>query len=115
MPRRLLAGAFLDCVNIVDTNPLDVGSEGDDKIYRPGVGLTVDEEIERVGFGFGDLDELEDARRGRSAQAGRVGTEACILCPRPVAAFRRSDGTETRRAHGRPERSLAPLVGGSLR
>ena len=50
------AGAFSDCVNIVDTNPLDDESEGDDKKFCPGVGLTVDEEIELVEFGFVGFD-----------------------------------------------------------
>jgi hypothetical protein len=43
------AGTFEDCLEVVDSSPLDPGSE-DTKIYCPGVGLVVDEELELVEF-----------------------------------------------------------------
>jgi len=59
------AGTFMDCVKIIDTNPLDgvcATEEGDEKIYCPGVGLIVDESLELVDYGFNiyDLDEYEE-------------------------------------------------------
>lgn len=44
------AGVFGSCVEVVDTNPLDPGSKGDVKVYCPGVGLAIDEDIELVEF-----------------------------------------------------------------
>ncbi len=41
------AGTFDDVLRSVDTSPLDPGSE-DEKVYAPGVGLIVDEEIELI-------------------------------------------------------------------
>ena len=52
------AGTFKNCVVVVDTNPAEgncgivEGDEGDEKIYCPGVGLVVDEELELVEYGF---------------------------------------------------------------
>jgi hypothetical protein len=52
------AGVFSDCVEVLDTNPLEPGSEGDTKIYCDGVGLTVDEDVELVRFrAAGDDDD----------------------------------------------------------
>ncbi len=45
------AGVFSGCVGVLDTNPLDPTSEGDEKVYCPEVGLTVDEDISLVEFG----------------------------------------------------------------
>jgi hypothetical protein len=44
------AGVFDDCVEVMDTNPLGPPGPGDRKVYCPGVGLTVDEDIELVDF-----------------------------------------------------------------
>jgi hypothetical protein len=60
-----MAGAFSDCVKVVDTNPLDdvcARDDGDEKIYCPGVGLVQDGELELVDYGFNiyGLDEEED-------------------------------------------------------
>ena len=44
------AGEFGDCVEILDTNALDPKDKGDVKIYCPGVGLTIDEDLELVAF-----------------------------------------------------------------
>ena len=46
-------GSFTDCVEVLDTNPLDPGGGGDRKIYCPGVGLVVDEAVELVDFDRG--------------------------------------------------------------
>lgn len=59
------AGIFENCVMVVDTNPLDdacAREDGDEKIYAPGVGLIMDEELELVDYGFNiyDFDEDED-------------------------------------------------------
>jgi hypothetical protein len=48
-------GTFGDCVKIIDTNPAEgicKGKDGDPKIYCPGVGLVIDEDIELVCYGF---------------------------------------------------------------
>lgn len=48
------AGAFLECVEVVDTNPSErvcKTKAGDVKIYCPGVGLVMDEEIELICAG----------------------------------------------------------------
>jgi len=41
-------GEFSDCILIEDTNALEdpKGKEGDDKVYCPGIGLVMDEEME---------------------------------------------------------------------
>jgi hypothetical protein len=52
------AGHFERCVQVLDTNPLDPGSEGDLKTYCPGIGLTIDEEVELTEFR--GLDEDDD-------------------------------------------------------
>jgi hypothetical protein len=56
---------FTGCVEVVDTNPAEgvcKTKNGDVKIYCPGVGLVMDEEIELVCYGFdceeGPEDEL---------------------------------------------------------
>ena len=41
---------FDDCVEVMDTNPLGPPGPGDRKVYCPGVGLTIDEDIELVDF-----------------------------------------------------------------
>ena len=57
------AGDFTGCVEVVDTNPTeevcDV-EEGDVKVYCPGIGLTVDEEVELTEFGFVDDEDDDD-------------------------------------------------------
>ena len=53
------ADDFENCVSVVDTNPAEGvcdTEEGDVKIYCPGVGLVVDEDLELVCYGF-DCDE----------------------------------------------------------
>lgn len=52
------ASTFEDCVEVLETTPLEPGEEST-KIYCRGVGLIVDDEIELVSFGFGapDLDD----------------------------------------------------------
>jgi hypothetical protein len=42
------AGAFHDCVSVVDTDALDPEDPGDVKIYCPGVGIVMDEDLELV-------------------------------------------------------------------
>ena len=65
VPVETEAGAFENCVVVVDTNPAegvcDV-EDGDVKIYCPGVGLVMDEVIELVDYGFYvfDLDDDEE-------------------------------------------------------
>jgi len=44
------AGTFHDCVMVVDTNALHPESEGDEKVYCPGVGIVRDEDLELVEF-----------------------------------------------------------------
>jgi hypothetical protein len=46
------AGVFEGCVEIEDSSALDP-SAGDQKLYCPGVGLVVDEDVELVEFGRG--------------------------------------------------------------
>lgn len=50
------AGSFTDCVQVMESTPLepDAGSE---KVYCPGVGLTVDDVLELVEYGFVDDDD----------------------------------------------------------
>jgi hypothetical protein len=43
------AGTFTDCIRIVDSSPLDPGEE-DEKLFCPGVGNVVDEELELVEY-----------------------------------------------------------------
>ena len=45
------AGSFDDCVEVMETTPLDPEEEGF-KVYSPGVGLVLDEELELVEYGF---------------------------------------------------------------
>ena len=45
------AGVFEDCVEVLETTALDPEEEGT-KIYCPGVGLAIDEELELVDCGF---------------------------------------------------------------
>ncbi len=45
------AGTFSGCVQTLDTNPLETPTKkGDNKIYCPGIGLTVDETLQLVSF-----------------------------------------------------------------
>ena len=46
------AGSFSRCVGVIDTNELDPESEGDPKVYCPGVGIVMDEVIELVEYGI---------------------------------------------------------------
>lgn len=52
------AGKFYNCVEVLETTPLEPGAEST-KIYCPGVGLVVDDVAELVHFGF-DLYEADD-------------------------------------------------------
>jgi hypothetical protein len=52
------AGDFSGCVEVMDTNPLGPPGPGDRKVYCPGVGLTIDEDIELVDYR--GLDEDDD-------------------------------------------------------
>lgn len=45
------AGTFDDCVAVLDSNALEPGAEGDLKIYCPGIGLVMDEELVLTDFG----------------------------------------------------------------
>ena len=59
------AGSFEECVEVVDTNPAErvcKTKDGDVKIYCPGIGLVMDEEIELICEGYGDdcPDEPDD-------------------------------------------------------
>jgi len=45
------AGKFTDCVRILETTPLEPGSESE-KVYCPEVGLVVDDVVELVEYGF---------------------------------------------------------------
>ena len=45
------AGTFDGCVRVRETTPLDPGAESE-KVYCPGVGLVVDDELELVDYGF---------------------------------------------------------------
>jgi hypothetical protein len=53
------AGTFEQCVRVVETTPLEPGSESE-KIYCPEVGLVVDDELELVEFGSGGDDNGDD-------------------------------------------------------
>lgn len=52
LERTVPAGTFSDCVLVLDTNALEdlKGKEGDEKIYCPGVGIIMDEELELTSF-----------------------------------------------------------------
>jgi hypothetical protein len=50
---RTDAGRFSDCVRVIETTPLEPGAESE-KVYCPGVGLTMDNDVELVDFGRGD-------------------------------------------------------------
>ena len=52
-----------DCVEVVDTNPAE-GECGDDdaKTYCPGIGIVKDQELELIGYGYGD--EWEGEQEG---------------------------------------------------
>jgi hypothetical protein len=55
-------GDFKNCVEVIDTNPAEGicrKKDGDVKIYCPGIGLIMDEEIELVDYGF-EIFELDD-------------------------------------------------------
>ncbi len=46
------AGTFDHCVMVIDTNALNPEAEGDEKVYCPGIGNVVDEDLELVEYGF---------------------------------------------------------------
>ncbi|HWP57380.1 MAG TPA: hypothetical protein VNL14_05795 [Candidatus Acidoferrales bacterium] len=50
------AGTFDNCVKVVETTPLEPGAESE-KIYCPGVGLTVDDVLVLVQFGRNIVDD----------------------------------------------------------
>jgi hypothetical protein len=45
------AGTFTDCVQVIETTPLEPGSESE-KTYCPGVGLVKDDTTELISYGF---------------------------------------------------------------
>jgi hypothetical protein len=47
------AGNFKDCVRIIETSPLEPGSESE-KVYCPGIGLVVDNEVTLTDFEAAD-------------------------------------------------------------
>jgi hypothetical protein len=53
------AGTFTDCVEILETTPLEPGAETT-KIYCRGVGLTIDDPLQLVSYGFVGKGEGED-------------------------------------------------------
>jgi hypothetical protein len=54
------AGSFDDCVQVIETTPLEPGSESE-KMYCPGVGLVIDDVFELVRYGNkGNGNEDED-------------------------------------------------------
>lgn len=58
------AGTFTDCVEVVETTPLEPGAQSD-KIYCPGVGLVKDGPVELVSYGEKNAsspDEPEEER-----------------------------------------------------
>jgi hypothetical protein len=65
----LPAGTFEDCVVIEETNALDCDSEGDEKVYCPGIGLVIDGDAQLTEYDLGDDDDEHDDRgrggRGR--------------------------------------------------
>lgn len=52
------AGSFEDCVEITETTPLEPGSEST-KVYCPGVGMVIDNELELAAI-FGDSDDEDE-------------------------------------------------------
>jgi hypothetical protein len=50
------AGTFTDCVQVIETTPLEPGSESE-KIYCPDVGLVIDNVVELVEYGFVEDDD----------------------------------------------------------
>jgi hypothetical protein len=52
------AGTFTDCVQITESNPLEPGA-GSEKIYCPEVGLTVDDVLQLVDYGYVEDDDDE--------------------------------------------------------
>jgi hypothetical protein len=53
------AGNFENCAAVVDTNPAEGicdADEGDEKIYCPDVGLTIDEDLELICYGYDCVD-----------------------------------------------------------
>ena len=53
------AGTFTECVQVLETTPLEPGSESE-KTYCPGVGLVTDDPVERVSYGFVDSSSAEE-------------------------------------------------------
>jgi hypothetical protein len=53
------AGTFTDCVQVIETTPLEPDSESE-KIYCPEVGLTQDDVLQLVEYGFVDDDDDDD-------------------------------------------------------
>jgi hypothetical protein len=53
------AGTFTDCVQVIETTPLEPGSESE-KVYCPEVGLVMDGEIGLVKYGFINPDDDDD-------------------------------------------------------
>lgn len=53
------AGTFHDCVGILETTPLEPGSESE-KTYCPGVGLVIDNVAELVEYGFADTSNSDE-------------------------------------------------------
>jgi hypothetical protein len=45
------AGLFCGCVKVLETTPLEPDAESE-KIYCPGIGLVVDDEVELIEYGF---------------------------------------------------------------
>lgn len=50
------AGTFMDCVQVTESSPLDPSADSE-KTYCPGVGLTVDDVLQLVEYGFVDDDD----------------------------------------------------------
>ncbi len=53
------AGDFRKCVRVIETTPLEPGSESE-KIYCPGVGLAADNEAELIEVSFRRSDQADD-------------------------------------------------------
>jgi hypothetical protein len=45
------AGTFSRCVGVMDTNALEPDAEGDPKVYCPGIGIVMDEDLALVEYG----------------------------------------------------------------
>jgi hypothetical protein len=54
------AGTFTDCVQVIETTPLEPGAESE-KIYCPKIGLVQDGVIGLVEYGFVDPDDDDDS------------------------------------------------------